>query len=233
MISFTERDSLPAERVQPAAEFQSGQRGDYMSRLTSKIVLAASSLSLAAFAAEAAGMENIPLAGASDLHFVQYYGIDPRSACQDAGGRYWQMPQVRVKVSEARPVGQGLYEMSVWSERGRATCVADSRGQVRSFTDQAGGYGPGPGGPGYGPGPGPGGPGYGPGQGRPGYGDVDPRSSCQDAAGRYWGVPQVRVSVSGVRRIGGGNLEVTVSLGGRVGICITDQDGQVLSFNDR
>jgi len=41
------------------------------------------------------------------------------------------------------------------------------------------------------------------------------------------------VSVSGVRRIGGGNLEVTVSLGGRVGICITDQDGQVLSFNDR
>jgi len=223
-----------------------------MSRLTSKIVLAASSLSLTAFAAEAAGMGNIPLAGASDLHFVQYYGIDPRSACQDAGGRYWQIPQLRVKVSEARPVGQGLFEMSVWSERGRATCVADSRGQVRSFTDQAGGYGPGPGGPGYGPGPGgpgygpgpggpgygpgPGGPGYGPGPGgpgRPGYGEVDPRSSCQDAAGRYWGVPQVRVSVSGVRRIGGGNLEVTVSLGGRVGICITDQDGQVLSFNDR
>jgi hypothetical protein len=214
-----------------------------MSRLTSKIVLAASSLSLTAFAAEAAGMGNIPLAGASDLHFVQYYGIDPRSACQDAGGRYWQIPQLRVKVSEARPVGQGLFEMSVWSERGRATCVADSRGQVRSFTDQAGGYGPGPGGPGYGPGPGgpgygpgPGGPGYGPGPGgpgRPGYGEVDPRSSCQDAAGRYWGVPQVRVSVSGVRRIGGGNLEVTVSLGGRVGICITDQDGQVQSFNDR
>ncbi len=196
-----------------------------MSRLTSKIVLAASSFSLTAFAAEAAGMGNIPLAGASDFHFVQYYGIDPRSACQDAGGRYWQIPQLRVKVSEARPVGQGLFEMSVWSERGRATCVADSRGQVRSFTDQAGGYGPGPGDPGYGPGPG--------GPGRPSFGEVDPRSSCQDAAGRYWGVPQVRVSVSGVRRIGGGNLEVNVSLGGRVGICITDQDGQVLSFNDR
>ena len=214
-----------------------------MSRLTSKIMLAASLLSLTAFVAQAAGMGNIPLAGASDLQFVQYYGgVDPRSACQDAGGRYWGIPQVRVKVSEARPVGRGLYEMSVWSERGRATCVADTRGQVRSFTDQAGGpgYGPGPGGPGYGPspggpgyGPGPGGSGYGPGPGGPGNEEVDPRLACQGAAGHYWRVPQKRVSVSNVRRIGGGNLEVTVSLGGRVGICITDQDGQVLSFNDR
>jgi hypothetical protein len=221
-----------------------------MSRLTSKIVLAAGSLSLTAFAVEAAGIGNIPLAGAADLYSVQYYGgVDPRRICQDAGGRYWQIPQVRVKVSEARPVGQGLYEMSVWSERGSATCVADAQGQVRSFTDQAGG--PGPGGPGYGPGPGPGygpggpgygpgpGPGYGPAPGGPGYGggpgyeEVDPRRSCQDAAGSYWRVPQTHVSVSGVRRIGGGNLEVTVSLGGRVGICIVDPGGQVLSFNDR
>src|SRR4029077_19123674 len=107
--------------------------------------------------------------------------------------------------------GQGLYEMSVWSERGSATCVADAQGQVRSFTDQAGG--PGPGGPGYGPGPGPGygpggpgygpgpGPGYGPAPGGPGYGggpgyeEVDPRRSCQDAAGSYWRVPQTHVSV--------------------------------------
>jgi hypothetical protein len=200
-----------------------------MSRLVFRIVLAAASLALATFAAHAAGIGNVPLAGAAGLDFIQYYGVDPRAACQDAGGRYWQMPQVRVQVSEARPVGPGVFEMTVWSERGRATCVADARGQVRSFTDQAGGYGPGPspgpGGPGYGPGPGPG---YG-----PGYGAVDPRFACQDAAGRYWGVPQVRVSVSGVRPIGGGNLEVTVSLGGRVGICIADPGGQVLSFNDR
>lgn len=203
-----------------------------MNRLLSKVVLAGALVAIA-FAAHAAGIGNVPLAGAAGLDFVQYYGVDPRSACQDAGGRYWQIPQLRVKVSEARPVDRGLYEMSVWSERGRATCVADSRGQVRSFTDQAGGYGPGPGGPGYGPGPG--GPGYGPG---PGYGGgqgyaMDPRVACQDAAGRYWGVPQGRVGVSGVRQIGGGNLEVTVSLGGRAGICITDSGGQVLSFNDR
>ena len=203
-----------------------------MSRLISRIVHAASSLLLTPLAVHAAEFGNVPLASAADLHLVQYYGVDPRSACQDAGGRAWQMPQVRVQVSEARPVGPGLFEMSVWSDRGRATCVADSRGQVRSFSDQAGGYGPGPGsGPGYGPPPGPG-PGYGPGPGGPGYG-ADPRAVCQDAAGRYWGVPQVRVGVSGVRPIGGGNLEVTVSLGGRVGICITDPSGQVQSFNDR
>jgi hypothetical protein len=201
-----------------------------MHRLLPKVVLAGAFLPIA-FAVHAAGIGNVPLAGASGLDFVQY-GADPRLACQDAGGRYWHMPQVRVQVSQARPVGQGLYEMSVSSERGRAVCVADSRGQVRSFTDQAGGYGPGPGpgygqgpgyGPGYGPGPGPGGPGY----------AADPRAACQDAAGRYWGVPQVRVGVGGIRQIGGGNLEVTVSLGGRMGICITDQGGQVLSFNDR
>lgn len=203
-----------------------------MARLVSRIVLAAGSLMLASFAAHAAGIGNAPLAGAAGFDFVQYYGVDPRAACQDAGGRAWQMPQGRVQVSEARPVGPGVFEMQVLSDRGRATCVADSRGQVRSFTDQAGGYGPGPAqgpGPGYGPGPGPG---YGPGPG-PGYGAVDPRFACQDAAGRYWGVPQGRVGVSGVRSIGGGNLEVTVSLGGRVGICITDPGGQVLSFNDR
>jgi hypothetical protein len=197
-----------------------------MNRLLSKVVLASALLPIA-FAAHGAGIGNVPLAGAAGLDFVQYYGVDPRSACQDAGGRYWQIPQVRVRVSEARPVGQGLFEMSVSSERGRAVCVADARGQVRSFTDQAGGYGPGPG-PGYGPGPGQG---YG-GPGGPGYA-TDPRASCQDAAGRYWGVPQTRVGVSGVRQIGSGNLEVTVSLGGRIGICITDQGGQVLSFNDR
>jgi hypothetical protein len=213
-------------------------KGEIMSRLIAKIVLAVGSLSLTAFAAEAAGIGNIPLTGATHFHFVQYYGeVDPRRSCQDAGGRYWQIPQVRVQVSEARPVGPDLFEMMVWWEGRRATCVADSRGQVRSFTDQAGGYGPGPGGPGYGPGPG--GPGYGPGPGGPGYGggpgyeEVDPRRSCQDAAGRYWRVPQTRVSVSGVRRIGSGNLEVTVAIGGRVGICIVDPGGQVLSFNDR
>jgi hypothetical protein len=41
------------------------------------------------------------------------------------------------------------------------------------------------------------------------------------------------VGVSGVRPVGGGNLEVTVSLGGRIGICIVDRGGQVLGFNDR
>jgi hypothetical protein len=205
-----------------------------MARLVSRIILAAGSLMLASFAAHAAGIGNAPLTGAAGFDFVQYYGVDPRAACQDAGGRAWQMPQVRVQVSEARPVGPGVFEMQVFSDRGRATCVADSRGQVRSFTDQAEGYGPGPSqvpGPGLGYRPGIV-PGYGPGPG-PGYGAVDPRFACQDAAGRYWRVPQGRVSVSGVRQIGGGNLEVTVSLGGRVGICITDPGGQVLSFNDR
>jgi hypothetical protein len=62
---------------------------------------------------------------------------------------------------------------------------------------------------------------------------VDPRFACQDAAGRYWGIPQNRVSVSDVRPVGSGNLEVTLSLGARVGICISDPSGQVLSFNDR
>jgi chemotaxis receptor (MCP) glutamine deamidase CheD len=33
--------------------------------------------------------------------------------------------------------------------------------------------------------------------------------------------------------MGDGNLEVTVSLGSRVGICITDPGGQVQSFNER
>jgi hypothetical protein len=75
-------------------------------------------------------------------------------------------------------------------------------------------------------------PGYGPGPSS-GYDRVDPRFSCQDAGGRYWRVPQGRISVGAVRSIGGGNLEVTVSLGGRIGICITDPSGQVLSFNDR
>jgi hypothetical protein len=209
-----------------------------MNRLLSKLVLAGAFVPIA-FAVHAAGIGNVPLVGAAGLDFVQYYGVDPRLACQDAGGKYWRIPQVRVRVSEARPVGQGLLEMSVWSERGRAVCVADTRGQVRSFTDQAGGYGPGPGGPGYSPGSGYGagagagpGPGYGPGPGGPGYA-VDPRTACQDAAGRYWRVPQVRVGVAGIRQIGGGNLEVTVSFGGRIGICIADQGGEVLSFNDR
>jgi hypothetical protein len=210
-----------------------------MSRLISRIVLAAGSLFLTPFTVHAAEFGNVPLAGVTGLDFVQYYGVDPRAACQDAGGRAWQMPQVRVQVSEARPVGPGVFEVQVSSERGRATCIVDSRGQVRSFTNQASGYGPGPGpGPGYAPPPGPG-PGYGPPPGPgygPGYGPppgVDPRFACQDAAGSYWRVPQVRVGVSGVRPISGGNLEVTVSLGGRVGICITDSSGQVLSFNDR
>jgi hypothetical protein len=207
-----------------------------MSRLISRIVLAAGSLLLTPFAVHAAEFGNVPLAGVTGLDFVQYYGVDPRAACQDAGGRAWQMPQVRVHVSEARPVGPGVFEVQVSSDRGRATCIVDSRGQIRSF-NEAGGYGPGPGpGPGYGPPPGQG-PGYGPPPG-PGYGSgpgygADPRFACQDAAGRYWSVPQNRVSVSGVRRIGGGNVEVTVSLGGRVGICIADPGGQVLSFNDR
>jgi hypothetical protein len=195
-----------------------------MNHLLSKLMLAGAFLPIA-FTVHAAGIGNVPPAGAGGLDLVQYYAADPRVACQDAGGRFWHIPQGRVEVSQARPVGQGLYEMSVSSERGRAVCVADSRGQVRSF-NEAGGYDrPGPG-PGYGrPGPG-----YG--QGGSGYA-MDPRSSCQDAAGRYWGVPQGRVGVGGIRQIGGGNLEVTVSLGGRMGICITDQGGQVLSFNDR
>ncbi|HLL28893.1 MAG TPA: hypothetical protein VKT73_14745 [Xanthobacteraceae bacterium] len=200
-----------------------------MSRLIAKIA-SASALLLTAFAAEAAMIggpfENVVSPRAADLRLVQYYGgIDPRSACQDAGGRYWGIPQLRVKVSEARPAGPGLFEMTVWAEGRQAICVADTQGRIRNFSEAGGGPGPGPY-PGPGPGPYPG-PGPGPGYGR------DPGSACQDAGGRYWGVPQARIGVSQVRPMGGGNFQVTIFFGSRGGICIVDAYGQVQSFNER
>ena len=191
-----------------------------MSRLQFKAIFASAFL-LAPFAANAAVVGGIsaPSSGARDSHLVQYYGADPRRTCQDAGGRYWRIPQTRVQVSEARPVGPGTFEMTIWGDGRQAVCVADTNGQVRRFSEMSGSYGPG-----YGPNSGPG---Y-------GYGSANPATTCQDAAGRYWRVPQVRVGVSDVRPAGGGTTQVTVSYGGRVAICVTDPSGgQVLSFNDR
>jgi len=186
-----------------------------MVRLQFKIMLAAAFL-LAAVAAEAAVVKGIGTlsGGAGNFHFVQYYGVDPRRICQDAGGRYWRIPQTSVRVSEARPVGPGTLEMTVWGAGRQAVCVADTSGQVRRFSEVPGNYGPG----------------YGPAYG---YGGADPARICQDAAGRFWQVPQARIGVSDVRPAGGGTTQVTVAYGGRVGICVADPNGQVLSFNDR
>ena len=198
-------------------------------------IVVTGSLLLSSFAAHATvngGAEFMPAANAPDFQPVQFGGgFDPRAVCQDAAGRYWQMPQDRIGVSEPSPTGPGLFQMNVWAPDGRqAICVADITGRVRSFNETGGGYGPGPG-PGYPPPPG--GPGYGPGPG-PGYGGgADPSFACQQAGARYWRTSPNYVTVSNVRPNGDGTFRVRLHYADRRASCTVDQGGRVLNFEER